>query len=86
MPIAMFHDAKREDAYEALQRWRRDNPHGLLLNVKSDDTAVPRRTDCKHRGDTYWSNRDDLRRTSCPWRFRCLTAQLRFMQDGLCYG
>jgi len=55
----IFQDKDYGDTHAAFQQWRRHNPEGYFLNLKSSRNAMLHRTLCPHTGDTEWGHGEE---------------------------
>jgi hypothetical protein len=52
--IKDFHDKKGFDEHERFQQWRRKNPSGFFINIKSPNNLMIHSVPCSHSGNTEW--------------------------------
>jgi hypothetical protein len=52
MSVTEYFDDDREDAHEAFQLWREDNPRGFFINCKAAEDLMLHRVNRPHPGST----------------------------------
>jgi hypothetical protein len=52
--VSEFFDDEREDAHEAFQLWRQENPTGFFINCRATGSWMLHRVNCPHHGNTEW--------------------------------
>jgi hypothetical protein len=57
--IEQFKDGQEIIAHAEFQSWRRQNPDGFFLNIRTKTEAMLHRVHCQHPGDTEWECGED---------------------------
>ena len=49
-----FHDNNGICEHDIFQQWRKENPLGFFINIKSPNNLMIHKVDCRHSGDPDW--------------------------------